>query len=57
MQILRLPAVLSLVGLSRSTLYEEIAAGRFPRQVRLTKRSVGWRSEEVAKWLADRVSQ
>jgi prophage regulatory protein len=53
-QLLRLPAVLLATGLGRSTLYELIASGDFPRQVKLTKRSVGWRSEEIEKWVVDR---
>lgn len=52
--ILRLPAVLALVGLSRSTLYELVAAGQFPRQVRLSARRVGWLADEVNDWLAER---
>lgn len=53
-QLLRLPAVLLATGISRSTLYELIASGDFPRQVKLTKRCVGWRSEEIEKWVVDR---
>lgn len=54
--VLSLPAVLALVGVSRSTLYSEIAAGRFPRQVHLTRRRVGWPSDAVQKWLAERMT-
>lgn len=53
--ILRLPAVLAATGLSRSTLYELIATGAFPRQVRLSARSVGWPEGEVRAWLLDRM--
>jgi prophage regulatory protein len=54
--ILRLPAVLSRVGKCRSGLYAEVAAGRFPRPVKLSERAVGWLEHEVTKWLLDRVA-
>jgi len=55
--ILRLPAVKSLTGLSRSTLYLRIAEGTFPRQVNLGGRAVGWLSSELETWLAEQVER
>jgi prophage regulatory protein len=46
-QILRIPAVKSLIGLSRSTLYARIAAGEFIKPVSLGARAVGFPSSEV----------
>lgn len=55
--VLRLRQVMTTVGLSRSTIYAEIKAGRFPKQVQLTsKRSVGWLADEVNAYLVDRVN-
>ena len=53
-RVLRLPEVLNLVSLSRKKLYELIRQGRFPKQVRLGARSVGWREAEIEQWLASR---
>lgn len=54
--VLRLKEVLELTGLSRSTIYAEIKAHRFPRQVNLTsRRCVGWSSEEVRAWIDARL--
>jgi len=53
-RIHRRPAVERLTGLSRSTIYAMIAAGEFPRPVRLGKRAVGWRESDIAEWLASR---
>ena len=54
-RILRLPEVLARVGLSRSTVYQLMAAGDFPGSVRLTRNSVGWRSDDIDAWIASRV--
>lgn len=53
--ILRLPAVKSRTGLSRSTIYLRVAQGRFPRSVSLGGRAVGWIETEVNHWLAARI--
>jgi prophage regulatory protein len=55
-KILRRKQVQSITGLSRSTIYAEIKAGRFPGQVQLTsKRSVGWLESEVVAFIQGRV--
>ena len=53
-RLLRLPEVLRLTGLSRSTVYRKIKAGEFPRPVKLGKRAVGWREFEVIAWINGR---
>ena len=53
-RILRMPEVLSKVGISRSTLYAMVAAGEFPRAVRLTHKTVGWRSTDLDRWIESR---
>lgn len=52
--ILRLPRVRQCTGLGRSTIYREMAQGRFPRSVQLTPRSVGWRETDINAWLEAR---
>jgi prophage regulatory protein len=53
--ILRLPAVKTRTGLSRSTIYLRIAEGRFPKPVSLGGRAVGWLEAEVQDWLQRRI--
>jgi prophage regulatory protein len=55
-RILRRPEVEHCTGLSRATLYEEIAGGRFPRPVRIARRAVGWPKSLIDAWLASRPS-
>ena len=49
--ILRLPAVKSRTGLSRSTIYLRVKEGAFPSPVSLGARAVGWIDAEIEKWL------
>jgi prophage regulatory protein len=56
-RFLRLPAVCTKVGLSRSRLYELIAAGRFPPQIRLSDRASAWDSREVDRWMDSRIAE
>ncbi len=53
-RILRRPEVLARVGLSQATLYRLISRGVFPRPVRLSERTTGWRTDEVEGWLNSR---
>ena len=54
--ILRLPAIKTSTGLSRSTIYLRIAQGAFPKPVSLGGRAVGWPANEVAALNAARIS-
>lgn len=53
-QILRRPTVEAITGLSRSTLYEMMSEGRFPKPIRLGRRAVGWLQRDIAHWLETR---
>lgn len=54
MNMLRLPQVLARTGLSRSTTYAMVAAGEFPKPVKLGRRAIGWIETEVDDWIAER---
>jgi prophage regulatory protein len=51
MKILRTPDVLDVTGLSRATIWRKERAGTFPKRVRLGANAIGWRSDEIDKWL------
>ena len=53
---LRRAAVQDLTGLSRSTIYDLMAKGQFPRPVRLTGKAVAWPESVIAEWLSQRPS-
>ncbi len=55
--LLRRKHVQCRTGLARSTLYEAIAANRFPKPVKLGSRSVAWVASEVDEWIAARIAE
>lgn len=55
--ILRRKQVEARVGLSRSTIYLRISEGTFPAPISLGARAVGWTSDSIQAWIADRIAQ
>lgn len=47
---LRMPTVMRMTGLGRSTIYRLIADRKFPRPVRLGPRAVAWRRADLDQW-------
>lgn len=56
-QLLRRRQVEALTGLRRSTIYERMARGQFPRPVRLGTRAVAWLASEIDSWIAARIAE
>lgn len=50
-KILRLPEVKAATGKSRSSIYQGMDAGSFPRSVALGARAIGWRASDIESWL------
>jgi prophage regulatory protein len=57
--ILRLKDVKKRTGLNSSTIYERIAEGTFPSQIRLghNSRAVGWVESEINSWIEQQIQQ
>ncbi len=55
-RILRLPAVKSESGHSRSTIYLRISQGLWTKPVSLGGRTVGWPASEISSLLAARIA-
>ncbi|WP_347290840.1 AlpA family transcriptional regulator [Kluyvera georgiana] len=55
-RFLRLPEVMHLCGLSRSTIYDLISRDAFPKQIPLGGKNVAWVQSEVSTWMADRIN-
>jgi prophage regulatory protein len=42
-------------ALGRSSIYAGVKAGTFPAPVRLSARAVGFREDEIDRWVSERV--
>ena len=49
--VLRLPDVKSRTGLSRSSIYNYVSNGTFPKPISLGARAVGWLEAEIDQWI------
>ena len=52
---LRMPMVVRMTGLCRSTIYKMVSEKKFPSPVRLGDRAVAWRRTDLDKWSDDRL--
>lgn len=57
LSVLRLNQVKAQTGMSRSLIYKLIAEGKFPRQIKLGSRSVGWFQHAINEFLASRAEE
>lgn len=46
-RLLKLPAVLAIIPVSRSAWYQGVATGAYPAGVKLGARSVAWRESSI----------
>lgn len=53
-RIFRMKELCQTYGLSRSTIYRLIDAGRFPKPIKISAKAVGWISTDLDEWLANR---
>ena len=53
--LLRLPMVMRITGLARSTIYKLISQNQFPVPIKLSKRAVAWLQSEIETWVSSRV--
>ncbi|WP_345843141.1 AlpA family transcriptional regulator [Shewanella algae] len=57
MKLIRLKQVTERTGLGRSSIYSYMAAGYFPRSVKLGPRLVAWVEDEIDEWIAERIEE
>jgi len=49
----RLPVVLAVYPVSKSTWWEGVRNGRFPKPVKLTRRTTAWRVEDIRRLIEE----
>lgn len=55
-KFLRRTSVQEMTGLSRSTLYDLMAKGTFPRPIPVGTKAVRWVDTEIHAWMAAKIS-
>ena len=54
-RLLRLTDVRERVPYSRSTIYQLIAQGKFPKPINIGERAVAWLESEIDAWIQARI--
>jgi prophage regulatory protein len=54
-RFIQLAAVIEKTGVARSTMYELIAKGEFPQQMKISRR-VYWVEAEIVAWMAEHMN-
>lgn len=57
MRLIKLKEVIEKTSLGRSTIYEFMTKGTFPKQVSLGAKSVAWVESEVDDWIMERIGE
>ncbi|MBE0457981.1 AlpA family transcriptional regulator [Pseudoalteromonas sp. KG3] len=57
MRLIKLKEVIEKTSLGRSTIYEFMTKGTFPKQVSLGVKSVAWLESEVDDWIMERIGE
>ncbi|MFZ2586658.1 MAG: AlpA family phage regulatory protein [Alphaproteobacteria bacterium] len=50
----RLPVVQAITGVGKSTIWNWVKEGRFPKPIKLSARVTCWSAEALHKWIEDK---
>ena len=56
MVLLRLNKVKEITGLSRSSLYQMMDRGLFPRSINIVSRAIAWTDASIQDWIESRIN-
>lgn len=51
---IRVKELSAMLGIAKSTIYRLVKEDKFPKQIKLTERTVVWRLSVINKWVADK---
>lgn len=55
MRLIRFKEVEHIAGLSRSSIYEFMKKGNFPKSFSIGERAIAWREDEIEEWVQDKI--
>ncbi len=56
MKLFRLNQVKEITGLSRSSLYQMMDRGLFPRSINIGSRAIAWTDASIQEWIESRIN-
>jgi prophage regulatory protein len=56
-RLLRRPQVEEMTGLSRSSIYEKMNDGTFPKCIKIGEKAVSWIEQEVQDWIRAQIER
>lgn len=56
-RVLKLKEVVARTAKAKSTVYDDVAKGIFPKPIKIGTRASGWLESEVDAWLEKRISE
>lgn len=57
MKIIRISELKEITGLSRTAIYKKMSEGKFPKNIKLGARAVGWLSSDVDDWITSLIAE
>ena len=57
MRLIKLTEVEAKVGFRKSSIYQRIAEGTFPRPVKIGPNAVAWPESEIDAWISERIAE
>ena len=51
---IRIKELSAMLGIARSSIYRLMKENKFPKQIKLTERTVVWRLSIINQWIAER---
>ena len=54
MNLLKLPEVIEITALSKTTIYRQLGMGAFPIPIRVGLRAIRWHAHEIQDWVDSR---
>ena len=56
-RLIRMPDVISLTGLSRSSIYFKMKKKEFPPKIQIGERSIAWLEADIYEWINDKLTK
>ncbi|MEJ7668868.1 MAG: AlpA family phage regulatory protein [Casimicrobiaceae bacterium] len=56
MRLIKLPEVVRMTGVPKSSVYWRISRREFPRPIKIGERASAWNSDELEAWIAAKVA-